>query len=220
VLYDANLTTLSAATNITFSQDLAARFEAYGWHVQRIDGQDSGAVDAALTADRAVEDRPSLIVRRTLIGYGSPHRQDTWHAHGEPLGVEEVRLTKHALGWPEEDRTFDVPDEALREFRKSIERGAELEASWQRRPDDYRGAHLDLAQRFAETLAGELPQVGGTPSGFHARGWRAGHPRRGGQGDQSAGCDCAESGRRIGRSRSVDAHRNEWMPRLRVFVSR
>jgi len=157
VLYDANLITLSATTNITFSEDVAARFEAYGWHAQRIDGQDSGAVDAALTAARAVEDRPSLIVGRTHIGYGSPHKQDTWHAHGEPLGVEEVRLTKHALGWPE-DRTFYVPDEALRDFRKSIERGAELEASWQQRTDDYRCRHTDMAQRSAQAFAGELPQ--------------------------------------------------------------
>ena len=158
VLYDANLITLSATTNITFSEDVAARFEAYGWHVQRIDGQDSGAVDAALTAARAVEDRPSLIVGRSHIGYGSPHKQDTWHAHGEPLGVEEVRLTKEALGWPEVDSTFYVPDEVLREFRKSIERGAELEVSWQRRMDDYRGAHPDLAQRLSRAFAGELPQ--------------------------------------------------------------
>jgi transketolase len=156
VLYDANLITLSATTNITFSEDVAARFEAYGWHVQRIDGQDSGAVDAALTAARAVEARPSLIVGRTHIGYGSPHKQDTWHAHGEPLGVEEVRLTKHALGWPE-DRVFYVPDEALSEFRKSVARGAELEGSWQRRMDDYRATHPDLAQRFAQALTGELP---------------------------------------------------------------
>ena len=105
VLYDANLITLSATTNLTFTEDVGARFEAYGWHVQRIDGQDPTAVDAALTVARAVEDRPSLIVARTHIGYGSPHKQDTWHAHGEPLGVEEVRLTKRALGWPE-DRTF------------------------------------------------------------------------------------------------------------------
>jgi transketolase len=157
VLYDSNLITLSATTNITFSEDVAARFEAYGWHVQRINGQDSGAVDAALTAARAVEVRPSLIVGRTHIGYGSPHKQDTWHAHGEPLGVEEVRLTKHALGWPE-DRFFYVPGEALREFRKAVERGAELETAWHRRLDDYCGTHPDLAQRFAQTLTGELPQ--------------------------------------------------------------
>ena len=129
VLYDANLITLSATTNLTFTEDVGARFEAYGWHVQQIDGHDPTAVDAALTVARAVEDRPSLIVARTHIGYGSPHKQDTWHAHGEPLGVEEVRLTKQALEWPE-DRSFYVPEDALREFRTSIERGAELEAAW------------------------------------------------------------------------------------------
>ena len=156
VLYDSNLITLSATTNITFSEDVGARFEAYGWHVQRIDGQDTAAVDAALTTARAVEDRPSLIVARTHIGYGSPHKQDTWHAHGEPLGAEEMRLTKRALGWPE-DRTFYVPDEALDEFRKSIARGAELEAVWQHRMDDYNAAHIGTAEEFARTLAGDLP---------------------------------------------------------------
>lgn len=157
VLYDANLITLSATTNLTFVEDVGGRFEAYGWHVQQIDGQDVAAVDAAVTAARAVEDRPSLIVARTHIGYGSPHKQDTWHAHGEPLGVEEVRLTKRALGWPE-DRRFYVPDEALREFRLSIERGAELEAAWRRRVDAYGIAHSDLARQLSRTLAGELPE--------------------------------------------------------------
>ena len=156
VLYDANLITLSATTDITFSEDVGARFEAYGWHVQRIDGRDTAAVDAALTAARAVEDRPSLIVARTHIGYGSPHKQDTWHAHGEPLGIEETRLTKRALDWPE-DRSFYVPDEALSEFRKSIARGAELEAAWQHRVDDYRAAHSDKAEEFIRTLADGLP---------------------------------------------------------------
>src|SRR5439155_4675073 len=156
VLYDANLITLSATTNLTFSEDVGARFEAYGWHVQQIDGQDPAAVDAALAMARAVEDRPSLIVARTHIGYGSPHKQDTWHAHGEPLGVEEVRLTKRALGWPE-DRTFYLPEEALRTFRRSVERGAELEAAWSRRVDTYGVAHPEMADPFARALAGELP---------------------------------------------------------------
>jgi transketolase len=156
VLYDANLITLSATTNLTFSEDVGGRFEAYGWHVQQIDGQDPAAVDEALTAARTVENRPSLIVARTHIGYGSPHKQDTWHAHGEPLGVEEVRLTKRALGWPE-DRSFYVPDDALRQFRTSIERGAELEAAWQARVDAYRSADPPLADQFAHALAGELP---------------------------------------------------------------
>jgi transketolase len=156
VLYDANLITLSATTDVTFTEDVGARFGAYGWHVQRIDGQDPTAVDAALTIARAVEDRPSLIVARTHIGYGSPHKQDTWHAHGEPLGIEEVRLTKLALGWPE-DRTFYVPDEALRQFRRAVERGGELEAEWRRRVDTYRISHRDMAKQFASSHAGSLP---------------------------------------------------------------
>ena len=147
VLYDANLVSLSATTNVTFTEDVGARFAAYGWHVQRIDGQDAGAVDAALAAARAVEDRPSLIVARTHIGYGSPHRQDTFQAHGEPLGEEEVRATKRALGWPE-DKTFYVPDEALREFRKAVDKGAALEAAWRRNMDAYRAAHPEAPIEF------------------------------------------------------------------------
>ena len=132
VLYDANRVTLSATTDLTFIEDVGGRFDAYGWHVQRIDGHDLAAVDAALTAARAIEDRPSLIVARTHIGYGSPTKQDTFEAHGEPLGADEVRATKRALGWPEEP-PFHVPEDALRVFRSSRERGAELEAAWQRR---------------------------------------------------------------------------------------
>jgi transketolase len=156
VLYDANSVTLSATTDLTFSEDVGARFEAFGWHVQRIDGQDPIAVDAALSVARATEDRPSLIVARTHIGYGSPHTQDTWHAHGEPLGVEEVRLTKRALGWPEDLRFYVSPD-ALAEFRRALPAGSKLEAAWRRRMDAYRIAHPDLADSFARGLTGQLP---------------------------------------------------------------
>ncbi|HEY7446574.1 MAG TPA: transketolase C-terminal domain-containing protein, partial [Vicinamibacterales bacterium] len=108
------------------------------------------------TVARAIEDRPSLIVARTHIGYGSPHKQDTWHAHGEPLGVDEVRLTKRALGWPE-DRLFHVPEAALSQFRTSIERGAGLEAAWRNRMERYRVAYPGLSDQFSHALAGELP---------------------------------------------------------------
>ena len=182
VLYDANLITLSATTNLTFTEDVGARFEAYGWHVQRIDGQDPAAVDAALTIARAVEDRPSLIVARTHIGYGSPHKQDTWHAHGEPLGVEEVRLTKRALGWPE-DRRFYVPEDALREFRTSVERGAELEAAWRRRMDAYRDRASRPGRPVCARARGRTPRrVGGAPPDLHPSGRGDGHTRRGGSG--------------------------------------
>jgi transketolase len=157
VIYDANRITLSATTDVSFSEDVGARFAAFGWHVQHIDGMDIAAVDKALTAARAVEDRPSLIVARTHIGYGSPNKHDTFAAHGEPLGDEEVKLTKRNLGWPE-DRTFYVPDEALREFRKAGERGAELEQAWRQRMGTYRAAHPDLAAQLERNLAGELPE--------------------------------------------------------------
>ncbi|HKP29886.1 MAG TPA: transketolase C-terminal domain-containing protein, partial [Gemmatimonadales bacterium] len=110
----------------------------------------------ALSAARAIEDRPSLVIARTHIGFGSPHKQDTWHAHGEPLGADEVVLTKRSYGWPEEP-AFAVPDEALREFRLVESRGAALEADWQRRMTTYRTAHPEAALAFERGLAGELP---------------------------------------------------------------
>jgi transketolase len=157
VLYDSNRVTLSATTDITFTEDVGARFAACGWHVQHIDGLDVDAVDAALTAARAADDRPSLIIARTHIGFGSPHKQDTFHAHGEPLGAEEVKLTKHVYGWPEAP-TFLIPDEALAEFRKAVPNGAALEAAWQQRMNAFRSAHADTASAFDRGVAGGLPK--------------------------------------------------------------
>ncbi len=165
VLYDANQITLSASADVTFTEDVGARFQAYGWHVEHIDGQDTAAVDAALTKAKAIDDRPSLIVARTHIGFGSPHKHDTFQAHGEPLGVEEVRLTKRALGWPE-DKVFYIPDEALAQFRKAVERGRELETQWNRRVDALGAVDPKAAGKFRQVLTGELP-----------KGWEAGLPR-------------------------------------------
>lgn len=156
VLYDANRITLSATTDITFREDVAARFQAYGWHVQQIDGLDLAAVDAALTAAREVTDLPSLIVGHTHIGYGSPHKQDTVSAHSDPLGAEEVRLTKRAYGWPE-DRTFYLPDAARREFQKTEARGEAIETAWQQRMTAYRLAFPALAGEFERVLSGGYP---------------------------------------------------------------
>ena len=156
VLYDANQITLSATTNVTFSEDVGARFAAYGWQVQEIDGMDVNAVDAALLAARADEDRPSLILARTHIGFGSPNKVDTFQAHGEPLGKNEVRLTKRAYGWPE-DAQFLVPEEAKQEFAKVRAHGEQMQEEWQRLMDAYRGAHGDLAHDFDRVMAGELP---------------------------------------------------------------
>src|SRR5207244_3151303 len=155
VLYDANRITLAATANITFSEDVGARFAAYGWRVQEVDGMDVAAVDAALTAARGDEHRPSLIVARTHIGFGSPHKHDTFAAHGEPLGKDEVRLTKRAYGWPE-DAEFRVPEEVQREFANVRVRGAALRSAWQQGMDAYRAAKGDLADAFARAMAGEL----------------------------------------------------------------
>jgi transketolase len=156
VLYDANKITLSATTNVTFTEDVGARFAAYGWQVQEIDGMDVNAVDAALAAARADEQRPSLIVARTHIGFGSPNKVDTFQAHGEPLGANEVKLTKRAYGWPE-DAQFLVPDEAKHEFAKVRAHGEQMQAEWQRLMGAYRTAHSDLARDFDRAMAGELP---------------------------------------------------------------
>ena len=123
VLYDDNHITIEGSTELAFTEDRLARFAAFGWHVQRIENGNN--IDAVATAFRVAQnerDRPSLIQVRTHIGFGSPHKQDTAAAHGEPLGVEEVRLTKVALGWPVEP-PFHIPQEALDHFREAITRG-------------------------------------------------------------------------------------------------
>ena len=157
VLYDSNRVTLSATTDVTFREDVGARFAACGWHVQHVPGDDPAALDAAIAAAQAETARPSLIVARTHIGLGSPHKQDTFHAHGEPLGAEEVRLTKRAYGWPE-DRTFFVPDDAGGELRSAVERGAAWHAAWDRRLEAYRALDPALAAEFERALRGALPE--------------------------------------------------------------
>ena len=120
-LYDDNRVTLSAATDLTFTENIARRFEAYGWHTQSVaDGNDLEAIDRALRAARGATDRPSLILVRTHLGYGAPHKQDTFAAHGSPLGVEEVRLTKEQLGWPLEP-PFYIPEPAHEHFRGRLQ---------------------------------------------------------------------------------------------------
>ena len=159
-LYDDNHVTLSAGTDITFSEDRAKRFEAYGWHTVSVaDGNDLAAIDAALQAARAETTRPSLILVRTHIGYGSPHKQDSFEAHGSPLGVDEVRLTKQKLGWPVEP-LFLIPEPALAHFREAVARGARHEAAWNDRMPAYAQAFPELAQELRQSLRGELPPAG------------------------------------------------------------
>src|SRR5947208_9426542 len=157
-IYDDNRITIDGTTDLTFSDDTARRFESYGWHVERVaDGNDLGALDAALAAARRQTDRPSLVIVRTHIAYGSPHKQDSPEAHGPPLGAEEVKLTKQRLGWPSLE-PFHVPEESLEHWRRARDRGARLEAEWRKRHDAYRAAHPDLAAELERPLAGPLPQ--------------------------------------------------------------
>ena len=153
-LYDDNYVTLSAGTDITFTEDRAAHFRAYGWHTILVeDGNDLAAIEAALTQARAETRRPSLILIRTHIG--SPE-QDSFEAHGSPLGVDDVRKTKEKLNWPVEP-AFLVPDAALAHFREALGRGAKDEAAWNERLASYTHAFPELASELQRSLRGELP---------------------------------------------------------------
>jgi len=160
-LYDDNQITLDGAADMTFSEDVAGRFRAMGWHVSRVaDGNDVGAINAALSEAKAAASQPSLIAIRTIIGYGSPNKQGTSGAHGSPLGDDEVALAKQTLGWSTTD-SFFVPGEALEHFRGSVERGAVLESNWNSRFEAWRSAYPDLAAEWDRAMAGEF-----------APGWR------------------------------------------------
>jgi transketolase len=155
-LYDDNRVTLSAGTDITFSEDCALRFAACGWQAMVVDeGNNLDALNAALAAARAETTRPSLILVRTHIGFGSPE-QDSFKAHGSPLGVEDVKRTKQTLGWPL-DPPFLVPEPALAHFREALERGAKAEADWDARWLAYAKAFPDLAAELQCRLCGDLP---------------------------------------------------------------
>jgi transketolase len=168
-LYDDNHTTLSASTDMTFTEDRSRRFEAYGWHTQSVgDGNDLAAIALALDAARVETKRPSLILVRTHLGYGSPNKQDSFEAHGSPLGVEEVRLTKRKLGWPEEP-LFYIPEPAGVHFLEAAERGAQSEAQW-------RDKFFAYETQFPE-LALELRQLMQGGSAALRAGWDAGIPQ-------------------------------------------
>jgi transketolase len=156
-LYDNNHISLAASTDLTFTEDCAKRFEAYGWHTQAVeDGNDLEALDRALRAAHTETARPSLILVRTHIGFGSPGKQDTFEAHGAPLGEEEVKLTKQKLGWPAEPPFF-IPDEALAHFRESATKGQRAEAEWKERFSAYVRKFPAVAGELEQALRGELP---------------------------------------------------------------
>jgi transketolase len=163
-LYDQNHISLDGPTAQTFTEDVEKRFQAYGWHTLSIDGDDLPAVEAALKEGVSEHLRPTLILARTHIGHGSPHKQDTAAAHGSPLGEEEVRLTKRALGWPE-DAQFLVPPEALKVFRKALERGAAMEKEWK-----------SMWRRYSESFPGEAADLERIGRAELPGGWEAALP--------------------------------------------
>ena len=154
-LYDDNLISLDGPTSLSYTDDALKRFEAYHWHVQRVaDGNDLAAIEAAVEAAKAETGRPSIIAVRTIIGYGSP-KAGSNKSHGEPLGAEAVAATKKFFGFPE-DQSFLVPDDALKNWREAMERGAGSEAEWKKLFAGYAAANPELAAEFERTQKGEL----------------------------------------------------------------
>jgi transketolase len=154
-LYDDNLVSLDGPTEWSFTEDREKRFEAYNWHVQRVkDGNDLDAIEAAIEAAKSVTDRPSLIAVRTVIGFGSP-RAGTNKVHGEAMGAADAAATKKFFGFPE-DQSFVVPDDALKNWRKAVERGTQQEADWNKLFAGYKASFPELAAEFERTQAGKL----------------------------------------------------------------
>ena len=157
-LYDDNHISIEGSTDIAFTEDRLARFAAYGWHVQQVpDGNDLSAIETSIAAAQKELRRPSLIAVRTHIGFGSPNKQNTAGVHGEPLGTEELKLTKQNLGWPQ-DPLFYVPAEAAAHFRQSIEKGAKIEQTWNKAFADYTKSYPEMADRWRQVAEGLLPE--------------------------------------------------------------
>lgn len=155
--YDDNHISIDGSTDLAFTEDRMQRFAAYGWHVQQVeDGNDIGAIEAAITHAQQEKERPSIIAVRTHIGYGSPNKQDTAGVHGEPLGEEEVQRTKKVYGFPGAQK-FYIPEDALNHFRRAVSRGAEMQSAWQQKFDAYAQEYPELAREFSRMQKGELP---------------------------------------------------------------
>jgi transketolase len=158
VLYADNHITIEGSTELTFTEDRMARFAAFGWQVQRVErSNDVEEVALALKNARDERDRPSLIAVRTHLGFGSPHKQDSAAAHGEALGVEEVQLTKEAMGWPVSP-TFHIPEEASEHFRRAVARGSAAQVEWESRFKTFAQEHPDLSAEFQRVISRDLPK--------------------------------------------------------------
>jgi transketolase len=156
--YDQNHISLAGATEIDFTEDVAQRFEADGWHTRSVpDGNDTGDIARAIQEAQAEHGRPSLLLVRTHIGYGSPHKQDNFSSHGSPLGEEELAATKKALGWPSMDK-FYLPQDAVDYFRQAVQQGKKLEDDWGQKFDAYRKEFPKEAAEFEQIMSGALPE--------------------------------------------------------------
>lgn len=157
VIYDDNHITIDGETELSFTEDVAKRYEAYGWYVQEVggDGNDMEAFEKALENAKRENKRPSIIKIRTHIAYGSPHMQDTAKAHGAPLGDDEIKLIKENFGWDPE-KSFHVPEEVLVHMRKVVERGTKAEVVWKKMFAEYAKAHPKLAKQFGDASAGRV----------------------------------------------------------------
>jgi len=157
MLYDDNQVSLAGRAALSFSEDVPRRFQGYGWHTQVVaDGNELAAIDRAIRSAQGEVERPSLIAVRTIIGYGAPHKEGTSEAHGEPLGEDELRAAKQALGWPVEPM-FLIPDAALARFREALSEGKAVRDAWQTRFDLWAAAHADLAREWRDGHARTLP---------------------------------------------------------------
>jgi transketolase len=155
-IYDDNDISIEGSTEIAFTEDVALRFKAYHWHILNVDdGNDIDAIYNAIQAAKAQTGRPSLIVLRTHIAYGSPNKQDTADAHGSPLGEEEVRLTKKSLGLPE-DTLFNIPDAVRHHFTQCVENGKDAEAGWQEKFQAYNKKYPDMTKKWVDAMSGFL----------------------------------------------------------------
>jgi transketolase len=155
--YDDNHISIEGETRLSFSEDVRKRFDAYGWHTQKIDGHDRDAVRKAIKKAQKVTDRPSIIVSRTVIGWGAPNFHGTARVHGEPLGADEAKATKEALGWPLEP-TFYVPDEVRSEFARKTKKLARERKKWTKAMNEWRARNVSLAEQWDIYWSHRLPE--------------------------------------------------------------
>jgi len=155
-LYDSNRISIDGSTDLAFSEDVVGRFKSYGWHVMEIDGHNRKSVEEAIREAQNETGKPSLIVCKTHIGFGSPNKQDSAASHGSPLGEDEVRLTKENLGW-ESDEKFYIPDEVFNYFRKAVKKGGEKHQNWRETLNEFTNNKAKKAAAFKAQIAGELP---------------------------------------------------------------